>query len=145
MAGRQGQRQVRLGAPAPEAFVEWFETEEAQIARVAALLSEELSDNPGRLTEQLVKAEAWYARMTSILAWANSYLDAAERRELLARDKEITDLDRQIRLADAVKDERRVRDVLDGMVGAIKNRLILGMSLMKAQGGERITPAGRAP
>lgn len=136
---------MRLGTPTADAFVEWFETEEPDLVVVSELLSEELSDSPTRLTEQLVRIEAWYARMTSKLAWANSYLDAAERRELLARDKEITDLDRQIRLADAVKDERRARDILDGMVTAIKNRLILGMALMKAQSGERITPAGNVP
>lgn len=137
---------MRLGTPAPDAFVEWFETEEPDLVVVGGLLSEELSDAPARLTEQLVKIEAWYARMTSKLAWANSYLDAAERRELLARDKEQrTDLDREKALADAVKDERRARDILEGMVGAIKNRMILGMALMKAQSGERIAPAGNVP
>lgn len=136
---------MRLSDSSKDAFVTWFESEEPDVVVVTSLMSTELSDNPSELVKQLVKIEAWYARMTSALAWANSFLDAAERRELLARSKDITDLDREKTLADEVKDERRVRDILDGIVASIKNRLILGMSLMKAQQGENITPVGRAP
>lgn len=117
-------------------FETWFDSEQGEIVVVNDLLALELSDNPVELTRQLVKIEAWNARMTSMLAWANSFLDAAERKNLLARSKDITDLDRDKFLADAVRDERRVRDILDGICNSIKNRLILGMALMKAQRAE---------
>lgn len=117
-------------------FEVWFEACEPEVVVITDLLARELSDNPVELTRQLVQVEAWNARATSMLAWANSFLDGAERVNLLTRSKEITDLDREKFLADAVKDERRVRDILEGICNSIKNRLILGMALMKAQRGE---------
>ena len=125
-------------------FITWFESCEPEIVRVSDLLAVELSDNPSELQKQLVQIEAWNARMTSMLAWANSFLDGSERANLLARSKEVTDLDREKYLADAVKDERRSRDILEGIVGSIKNRLILGMAIMKAQSGERSTTSSRS-
>lgn len=122
--------------PSP-AFVNWFTNGKEDVETISEVLAQQLSDNPAELQAQLAVAEGWHGRMTTMLAWANSFLDLAEKAALAARTDEMTDLDRRVEMRAAVADERRARDILQGLCEGIKNRLILGMALMKAQSGER--------
>lgn len=118
-------------------FEAWLEENQMEIEQVQELLSDKMSDNPAVLYDQLVKIEAWHSRMTSLLADANAYLDLAERAALTQRSERETDLDRKVRQTAAVVNERRLRDILDGVCESIRTRLMLGMSLRKQNAGER--------
>jgi hypothetical protein len=120
-----------------EPFAAWIEDVKVEVEKVQEILTERLSDNPHTLYEQLSKAEAWHGRMTSILADANAYLDRAEFRALLPRSEKITDTDRKTHQANAVVNERRIRDIIEGLCKAIDTRLMLGMSLRKQNQGEK--------
>lgn len=113
-------------------FETYFASRIAEIMIVQKLLEQVLSDNPALLTRQMQECEAHYGRMTSILAWADSYLDLAERRCLVERDSDYTDMDRQIHLAAAVSRERRFRDVVDGLKRSIEQRVSVCQSLLKS-------------
>lgn len=115
----------------------WLGDNVVEVETVYGLLSEKLSDNPVELNEQLAKAEAWHARMTSLLADANTFLDLAEQAALAGRQEKLTDLDRKVNLAATVAQERRLRDKLDGICKSIDTRLMLGMSMVKRMSGER--------
>lgn len=119
-------------------FHEWWGGCYSEIDHVQNLLATNLSDAPAELALQLIEIEGWHGRMTTLLAEANSYLDLAERVALDERDESWTDLDRKVNLRAAVHEERRIRDVIDGIAEAIRLRLMLGMSLTKASTHERI-------
>ena len=118
-------------------FESYFGGRIDEIKTVQKLLETKLSDSPVVLESQIREIEAHYGRMTSILAWADSYLDLAERRELVARDPDYTDVDREIHLAAAVSRERRFRDVVKALAGSIETRISLGQSLLKSFHGEK--------
>ena len=118
-------------------FDSWLDDNLVEIEMVQSILADRLSDNPSILAEQLSKAEAWHARATSLLADSNAYLDLAERAALADRNDHDTDLDRRTRQRAAVSQERRLRDILDGLCKSIETRLILGMSMLKRNAGER--------
>lgn len=118
-------------------FTQWLEDNQMEIEQVQEILSDKLSDNPTILYEQLAKVEAWHGRCTSLLADANAYLDLAERVALSGRSERETDLDRKVRQNAAVVNERRIRDILDGICESIRTRLMLGMSLRRQNAGER--------
>jgi hypothetical protein len=120
-----------------DAFLKWVERSVEDLATVQDIMSQELSDAPAELQHQLTIIEAWHGRMTHMLAWANSFLDQAEQAALMVRHDDWTDLDRKTNLRAGVVEERRIRDILDGICEGIKNRLMLGMALMKAQTGEK--------
>lgn len=118
-------------------FESYFTARIEEIKTVQKLLETKLSDSPVVLEGQIREIEAHYGRMTSILAWADSYLDLAERRELVSRDPDYTDVDREIHLAAAVSRERRFRDVVKSLAGSIETRISLGQSLLKSFHGEK--------
>lgn len=107
-----------------------------EITKVQRLLSVPLSDNPAVMNEQVREIEAWYGRMTSLLAFADGYLDAAEQTNLQPKSKDVTDIDRSTALAAAVARERRFRDIASGLCEAIRQRVILAQALMKANSAE---------
>lgn len=139
--GREGRTYRPL--PPLDAKVEQMESFEAyftrhinQVKRVQEILETKLSDDPTLFEDQFREAEAHYGRMTSILAFADSYLDLAERRNLVARDPSYTDEDRRIHLAAACHRERRFRDVLKGLVRALEQRVSCCQSISKAYSHE---------
>ncbi|SRR5258708_39223143 len=121
----------------PIPFNIWLEDIRDEIEIITQILSEKMSDNPVELYQQLVKAEVWNARISSLLAEANSFLDRAESTALKEVTGTGTDLDRRVNMRARVANERRVRDILLGLGESIRNRTILGMSLRRQNAGER--------
>lgn len=117
-------------------FEAYFNDHIPEIRKVQTLLETKLSDNPALHDDQIREAEAHKGRLGSILAWADSYLDLAERRELVPRDPDYTDVDRQIHLAAAVSRERRFRDVVQNLYSDLASRVSLGQSRMKSFNAE---------
>jgi len=119
-------------------FEQWVSENTKEFQYISSLLNKKLSDDPVMLSEQLIKCEAWHARINYLLSWSDYYLDKAEMQALnevnavkSENPKKMTDLDRGIILRDKCKEERKIRDILRGFSKAIDNRLVLGMSLMK--------------
>ena len=115
----------------------WFLKALPEIQAVQKILEDRLSDNPTELYGQLCTVEAWHGRMTSLLADANARLDGAEYQALIALPEGVKGSARDITVANIVKKERRLRDILDGLCTTIKNRLILGESLRRQSNAER--------
>ena len=122
----------------------WFLKALPEIQSVQKVMEDRLSDNPSELYNQLCAIEAWHSRMTSLLADANARLDGAEYQALIALPAGMKGSARDITVANIVKKERRLRDILDGLAKSISNRIFLGMSLRKASNAERgsFTPQG---
>lgn len=112
-----------------EEFVKWHEKIKPQVEVVFKLLAKPLNDEPEALIKQLEEAEAWNARVGFLLADANAHLD---RETLIARPpKEFgTETDRQVDTEAQVSTIRAVRDKLEHTCNVIKQRLILGESLL---------------
>lgn len=119
------------GAKVPP-FSEYFDQHIKTIKTIQGFMETKLSKEPGVLVDQLVEAESYLTKTKSMEAWANSYLDLAERERLVPYDRaSYTDTDRQIELASACSRERRFRDVVRGLTEGIDRRISLGQSLLK--------------
>ncbi|HNQ35563.1 MAG TPA: hypothetical protein PKN80_05810 [bacterium] len=100
-----------------------------EITLVEGLLRQPLSEEPEGLIADLLKIEVWYARIQTILAFAEGYLDLAEREKLPTKETR-TELDREKELASRVAAERLLRDRASGLVEALKTRIMLGQTLL---------------
>ena len=118
-------------------FLDWSVPAMKEIQTVKLKMLEPLDDNESIMTEQLIDIEAWHERMTTLLAYANAYLDLAEQDGLSHRNDNWTDLDRRINLRAGCANVRWTRDIVQGVVDSIKNRLMLGMNLRKRNAGEQ--------
>ena len=123
-------------------FEDWIKDIEEETDKIHVMMEQSLPDAPEQLADELRQTEAWHAWLTTQLAYANSYLDKAEYAE--SRKPEYADetmVDRKIRMRGEVAKQREIRNVLDGLCEAIRTRIMLGMSLLKASAGERIANA----
>ena len=118
-------------------FDSWLDDNLVEIEQVYIIMAEALSDNPAILSEQLSRVESWNARVNYLLAESSAFLDLAERVALSGRNDDFTDLDRRVNLRATVVQERRLRDMLQSLSKSIETRLILGMSLLKRNAGEK--------
>lgn len=111
-------------------FLTWEASIRDEINDVHSLLSHKLSDDPNGLINDLCVVETWNARIGSLLADANSWLDRSKR--FLKPDKDFgSDLDRRTELDGATAPIRALRDNLESLLSAIKQRLILGESILR--------------
>ena len=97
---------------------------------MALLLRQPLSDQPAQLIQEMEEVEAWNARAEFLLAEANSWLDKLAPCYRPKRD-EGTDFDRRIILDSHMAEAREIRDKINGLVSSIKQRLILGESILR--------------
>ena len=119
----------------PKDILNWWPKDD--IAHIEKMLREKFSDNPTVLYEQLADISAWQSTVLNLLADANSLLDAAERKALMERGDDLTDLDRKIQMRNATRVERRARDILQGFADTIQSKQWLGMHFRKSAIGER--------
>lgn len=110
-------------------FQDWVERIREEVNEVDTLLGHKLSDEPQQLIRDLEVIETWNSRMGFLLAEANSYLDKGKY--LLLPDKEgKTEFDRKVSLDHAVSEIRQWRDRIESICDSIKQRLILGESIL---------------
>lgn len=115
-----------------EEFIMWADSHRPEVMKMKTLLDQPLPDELWILRDHLVEVEAYNARMTSLLADGERMYTDAQYRELqaLGAGGGATS-ERKVHVAFAVKQERKVRDVLKGLCRAMEYRLMLGMSLLK--------------
>jgi len=114
----------------PEPFEAWLLDNLQDILYVKKLLSETIKNDPEIIKESALNSEGWYGRMTELLADANKYLDIAESDNLISKSKELTDMDRQIKLAYKCAIQRSIRDKIEGLTKSLEQRISLCQSLI---------------
>lgn len=113
-------------------FREW-ERENIEVVRnLMDLLSTPLPEEPARLDQMLREIDSHYAVVNCLYADAVSFYDRAKQAALVRRTQDTTDLDRDIIMRSNTSEERKAVIRLEGMVEALKSRLILGMALRKS-------------
>ena len=113
-----------------EEFREWRKSKQAEIGHISEIMSLKLSDEPPILVEEISEAESWYSRTGFLLSEANGWLDKATFFYLKPKDK-TTDLDRRLELDSVVSDIRMIRDYLQILLDGIKQRVIMGESVLR--------------
>ena len=113
-------------------FTEWHQKNLPEVSHVADLLAQPLSDESSELIEQLSELEAWNARCGYWLSEANSYLSKFEY-AYLGEKGDRTEEERKIKNKFDTSDYRRVRDQLEVLCDSIKQRLIMGESILSFQ------------
>lgn len=110
-------------------FQEWSVKIRPEIEEVGNLLNQKLSDEPEELISDLEEIEVWNSRIGALLAQANSWLDAYKLVANPSREGR-TEADRKIVLDSEVSPIRLIRDTLEHLCDSIRQRLILGESIL---------------
>lgn len=121
-------------------FLDWSEKVKPEIAHVSEILAQKLSDEPMELISDLQEIEAWNGRMGAILAQANSWLDRYKLVTMPSREAGRSETDRKVKMDSEVSPIRLMRDTLEHFCDSIRQRLILGESILsfhKQQYAER--------
>lgn len=111
-------------------FTTWLQNRQPEIENVGLLLSTQLSSEPASLIEDLVAIEAWNGRLNELLASCNAFLDQAKLFYLPSGD-EMRESERKAVVEDRVANIRKTRDILEGYCDSVKQRLILGESILR--------------
>lgn len=112
-----------------ENFLKWHETKKEEVKIVYSLMKKPLSDEPAELIKDLGEIETWNARVGFLLADANGFLDQ-QSNEARPPKEWGSEADRKALLNASVSPIRVVRDKLEILSSCIKQRLILGESLL---------------
>ena len=113
-----------------DSFDAWKEKVRPDVAHVSNLLKQAISDEPSTLIQDLTHIEVWNARIGFILAEANSFLDRATFEMM---PDEGTALEKKAMVESRVAPIRETRDKIEALMNAIKQRLILGESILGFQ------------
>lgn len=111
-------------------FSDWCAGVEPELKSVRRILSDKLSENPLVLDGQLRAIEAYYSRLSEMLADCNAFLTVSEERCMPERSAGPEDVRKATMRAETVL-ERRMCEIINGMCKSIANRMTLGMSLLK--------------
>ncbi|MCK9601653.1 MAG: hypothetical protein M0R06_21605 [Sphaerochaeta sp.] len=118
-----------------EQFETWAERHAPELKVVEGLLGRGLPDDAEGVWNALREIEAHYGRLQYLVAQADAYLDVAERRELNRVIRENTEklaaYEKEVNVKAAVSGERQFRDYVQGLLEAVKQRVMLGQSRMR--------------
>lgn len=110
-------------------FIAWHTKIAPEIQDVMSLMGTKLDKEPEGLINDLMVIETWNCRFGELLAEANGFLDRAKGE--LMPDKEMgTEMVRKASLDAQVAPLRVVRDKLESICDCIKQRLIMGESIL---------------
>ena len=113
-----------------ERFEDWMKKHSQEIADVQALLNIPLPEFADPIFNDLRKLEAFYSRVQNIVAWSEYYLNLAGKRELERVIRENTEklpsYEKEIQTKAATAPERLYRDLAQGLLDTIKQRIFLG-------------------
>lgn len=112
-------------------FVYWHNGIKDEIKDIMTLMAKPLSSEPEQLIRDLEVVETWSARMGELLAESNSFLDQSRSELLKPKSEGLTDFTRKLILDAEVSPIRVVRDKLDSICESIKQRIILGESILR--------------
>lgn len=110
-------------------FLDWEQKVKPEIGHIGFILSQKLSDEPEALINDLRDIESWNARCGLLLAEADSWLDKFSLTAMPPKENR-TEKDREVFLDSETAPIRVVRDILERYSDCIKQRLILGESIL---------------
>jgi len=113
-----------------------------EIDSVETMFRRQLSEEPEGLVGDLRKAETWYARLQTIMALSETYLDLAENARMPSKEK-LTEMEREKLLTSRVASERFLRDRVAGLLEALKTRILLGQTLLNYYRDVHFSERGR--
>lgn len=113
-----------------EDFSAWLANSQKDLRTVFEMSQDELSDEPAALIVDLETIEAWNSRCLYLLAQANSFVSQALAFYLPDRTDDRRELDRKVLLDSRVAPIKEIRDKIEGLCDSIKQRLILGESIL---------------
>jgi len=114
-------------------FNDWKERHEQEVAEIRALLDISLPDDPEALWQAVRDIEAHYGRLQYLVAIADKFLDEAECQalETLQRQHEkLAAYEKEKMVNAAVSEVRAFRDLIQGLIEAVKQRVMLAQSRM---------------
>lgn len=113
-----------------DAFTHWLSQVQPEIEGTGLLLATSLDSEPEGLINDLVVIEALNARVGELRGIADKYLTNARLQFLPDKKEGLSETERKMTLEDKSADVKRVRDILETYQEAIKQRLILGESIL---------------
>ncbi len=119
--------------PFEDDFQTWLTSIDRELNEIFQLMRKSLHREPEELIDDLMKTEAHNARMNHMLAQANAFLDRAAFVYLPGRDEVERELERRTMLDSKISHIRELRDKIEGICSSIKQRLILGESILAYQ------------
>ena len=111
-------------------FVKFFEQHQEGINEINALLQVSLNDEPTILIKQINKIEGYFSYANYLYAYSEKFLSIAQGERLLPKCKDLSELDRKIKLEEMTVSEKRFRDIMEGIVNAINKRISWGQSVL---------------
>jgi len=111
-------------------FLKWSEEIKPELQQTAELLSIPLSDEPAKLIHDLTEIESVNGRMGALLAQAEAWLDRYTLIALPQKEEGKLEADRKALLDSETSPIRLLRDTIEHYSDCIRQRLILGESLL---------------
>lgn len=112
-------------------FTTWVYSVRNDVDHVSRLLQMQLSAEPSDLIADLEAVEAWYSRLGELFALANGFLDRGKLFYLPPRSESLSEADRRAMVDNSTAEIRQFRDIVENLLDAIKQRLMLGMSILR--------------
>jgi len=124
-------------------FEDFKEKHSEELREAQIFLSAPLSDDAVVLRSQLCKAVPLMSRINVLHGWAVSYFKKARAQRIEPKDYGPV-LDREVKLESDTADERRYREMLEGLADSLKIYISVSQTLVKAHIQEMVSlNAGR--
>jgi hypothetical protein len=121
----------------PKDLTEWYQIAEPIILTVKTLLEDTLSDAPVALENQLREMATLQGNMATLFSEAQSLTSYARQAAMMdKRAKGLTAVEKRIWIEGETRSEVAVRDLVEGLGKALKDKIILGECLLKGSLGE---------
>lgn len=91
----------------------------------------QLSDNPDSLLEQLRAIDSYHTRLQFILSEADYYYNKAKLERLPPKEEGMTQIDRECSLSANTAKEKQMRNLVEDMCRALRDKISLGQSMLK--------------
>jgi hypothetical protein len=115
-------------------FIDWWVSQAGNISKITTALEDKLcTSDITTLQQQLKDAEEIFDIATSLLAYAEAFLDYAEFMQIGRAPRDTTAEEKKYWTANAVKNERLFRNLLEGVVKKIETRITVCQTLLKVQ------------
>ena len=111
-------------------FEEFLEQHQEGINEINTLLQVSLNDEPTVLIKQINKIEGYFSYANYLYAYSEKFLSIAQGHRLLPKCKDLSELDRKIKLEEMTVSEKKFRDIMEGIVNAINKRISWGQSVL---------------
>lgn len=93
------------------------------IEEVKKVFEKRIGDSPLEVLEQMKEAEGWFFRFSYLLPYGLIFLERARKEKLEKKEKDKTELDREIGLEASVWEEKLTFKLIAGVLESLKERI----------------------